>query len=152
VGFLSQQPGVNKMLVTRKLIVALVITSESCKTPVTIFPHEVPILEAMYGGDDENKVIEVTDIDPGIPAKEFDTVDEYSRLQQYYKGSNELPNPTRAVFRNLKEFEDGFEDDDGGDDEQKDALLAQAKELGIKANKNWGAKKLQEAIDAKLAE
>lgn len=34
----------------------------------------------------------------------------------------------------------------GGDDSEKDALIAEAKELGIPATKNWGLAKLNEEI------
>lgn len=40
--------------------------------------------------------------------------------------------------------------DDAGSTEDKAALLAQAKELGIDAKGTWGVKKLQDAITAEL--
>jgi hypothetical protein len=137
------------MEITRKLIVALVKRNENSKTPVIIYPHEVPVLQVMFGEEG----VEVTDTDPGIAPGTFDTADEYSRLEQYYKGSSEIANPTREAFRNLKEFEAGFEDEDGGEEGLKDELIARAKELGIPGvTKNWGIPKLEAAIAEKTGE
>ncbi|MFM0638076.1 hypothetical protein PQQ63_15345 [Paraburkholderia metrosideri] len=45
---------------------------------------------------------------------------------------------------------DAVDPDDTGSTEDKAALLAQAKELGIDAKGTWGVKKLQDAIAAEL--
>jgi hypothetical protein len=55
-----------------------------------------------------------------------------------------------------EKHEEGYETTasaaDASSSEDKDALIAKAKELGIKATKNWGVEKLEEAIaEAELA-
>jgi hypothetical protein len=135
------------MKVKLACLLVLLVRGEGSKTPLTVLPHEVPILQSMHGED----AIIVTEDTPAVAEIEFDTADEFARLEGYYKGSAENPNPTRTVFRNLADFEQAFEGQ-GEDDDAKAELLEQAKGLGIKANKNWGVVKLQEAIDAKLAE
>lgn len=136
------------MKVKLACLLVLLVRGEGSKTPLTVLPHEVPILQSMHG---EESII-VTDEAPAVKEVEFDTADEYARLEGYYKGSNENPNPTRSVFRNLDEFEAAFEGSASSSGASKKELLEQAKSLGIAANKNWGADKLQAAIDAKLAE
>ncbi|KAF0844329.1 hypothetical protein FNL37_1773 [Methylovorus glucosotrophus] len=134
------------MKVTLPYVVALVKRGEGSKTPVTIFPHEVEVLRMQLGED----AVEVTDDAPPIAEGSFDTEDEYVRLQEYYRGNGDEPNPTTRVWRNLSEFEADFGPVVGDD---KQALLAEALALGIKANKNWGIEKLTTAIEeAKAAE
>jgi len=118
--------------------IVLLKRGEGSKTPLIVLPHEIEILQAMHGEDS----IELTDDVPPIKEREFDTADEFSRLEEYYRGGSEIQNPTRRVFRNLEDFESSF--DVGGDD--KEAMIAEAKELGIPATKNWGIEKLQAAI------
>jgi len=134
------------MKVTLPYVVALVKRGEGSKTPVVIFPHEVEILRAQLGED----AVEVTDDTPPVQEGSFETEDEYVRLQEYYRGNGDEPNPTTRVWRNLGEFEADFGPVVGDD---KQALLAEALALGIKANKNWGIEKLTAAIEeAKAAE
>jgi hypothetical protein len=84
--------------------VVLIRRGESSKTPVTVLPHEIDILTAQHGDGS----IELTNAVPPVESVEIDTVDEYERLQEMYRGSNEMPNPTREVFRNLDDFESAF--------------------------------------------
>lgn len=84
--------------------VVLLVRGEGSKTPITVLPHEIDILRAMHG---ENAVQE-TDVTPPVTFVEIDTEDEYVRLQEMYRGSNEQPNPTRDVFRSLSDFEAAF--------------------------------------------
>lgn len=117
----------------------LLIRGEGCKIPLTVMPHEVEVLRAMHG--EEN--VQETDIVPPIKEAEFDTADEYSRLEQYYHGDNDNKNPTRSVWRSLEDFEASFAPAGGTD---KASLLEQAIALGIPAKSNWGIAKLQQAI------
>lgn len=127
------------MQVTLPLVVAIIIRGEGSKVPVTVFPHEVEILKALHGSDS----VEVSDIDPTVAEGKFDTLDEYARLQEYYKGNVDIPNPTQAVFRNIDEFESAFAAVVG---ESKADLLARAQELGIEANNRWSTVKIKQAI------
>lgn len=129
------------MKVTLPYLVVLLVRGEGSKTPLTVLPHEVEILKHIHGDDN---IIETDDVPP-IEKATFDTEDELARLEQYYHGDNERPNPTRAVFRNLDEFEASF-NSVGGED--KAALVEEAKALGIAATMNWGIAKLQDAIAA----
>lgn len=131
------------MKVTLPYQIVLLVRGEGSKTPLIVLPHEIDILRASHGEDS----IQLCDDVPPIKESTFETADEFARLEQYYKGGADNNNPTRSVFRNLEEFEASF---DLGED--KDALLAQAKELGIAATKNWGVAKLQAAIDEALSE
>jgi hypothetical protein len=135
--------GGSSMKVTLPYQLVLLVRGEGSKTPLIVLPHEVDILRAVHGEDS----IQLTDETPPIKEATFDTADEFARLEQYYKGGSEHPNPTREIFRNLDEFEGSF---DVGSD--KEALIAQAKELGIPATKTWGIAKLQAAIDEALNE
>ncbi len=129
--------------------VVLLLRGEGSKTPLTVFPHEVEILKSIHG---EENILSTDDVPP-VEFGTFETADEYNRLEEYYKGDGENTNPTRRVFRNLDEFESAFQDLDGnGVDDGKDALLAEAQALGIKATKNWGIAKLQDAIEAAKAD
>lgn len=125
------------MKVTLPYQMVLLVRGEGSKTPLIVLPHEIDILRATHGEDS----IQLSDDVPPIKECTFDTADEFSRLEQVYKGGSDNNNPTRAVFRNLDEFEASF---DFGTD--KAALIAEAKGLGIAATKNWGVEKLQAAI------
>ncbi len=151
--------------ITRKFITVLLVRNELEKTPLVVLPHEVPILEALHPSAEVRKIDVPTP--HGLDKKTFDVEEEYANLQEKYRGPGDAPNPTVAVFRNLDEFKAAFggrKDEDLEDDEQSDfdggengdgteqeAKLAEAKSLGIKANKTWGIEKLQAAIDAELA-
>jgi hypothetical protein len=112
---LNQQE--KKMKVTLPYQVVLVVRGEGSKTPKVVFPHEVEILRTQFG---EEAIVETDEV-PYIKEAEFDTEEEYARLQETYRGDAGNPNPTVAVFRSLKDFEDAFE---GAD---KTALIAEAK-------------------------
>jgi len=148
------------MKVILPYLIVLLVRGEGSKTPLTVLPHEVDILRVMHG--DEN-VVE-TDIVPPVKEAEFDTADEYARLEENYRGGNEMPNPTRLVFRNLDDFEDSFAGSQkapkapketkpagtGDGDPVRDALVAEAKALKIKNAHLLGIPKLEAAIaDAK---
>lgn len=92
------------MQVTIPYVVVLLKRGEGSKTPLTVFPHELDILRHIHGDD----AVEETDAKPPVEAATFDTADELARLEQYYRGDADEPNPTRAVFRSLEEFEAGF--------------------------------------------
>lgn len=136
--------------------VVLVRRSEAEKTPVVVLAHELEVLKAMHG---EDGVILTDDVPPVKEAEfRFDEsedgealtlADEYARLEQYYRGNENNPYPVREALGKVDDFVNSFEAN--GSDE-KDALIEQAKELGIKATKTWGVDKLKAAIDAKLAE
>lgn len=127
------------MKVTLPYVVALVLRGESSKTPVVVFPHEVEILKTIHGEDS----VQVTEDVAPVKEAEFDTEDEYARLQQYYKGDSENPNPTTRTFRNLDEFESAFGGVVGDD---KNDLIAEAIDLGIPAKKQWSTAKIKQAI------
>lgn len=131
------------MKVTLPYQIVLLVRGEGSKTPLIVLPHEIDILRATHGEDS----IQLSDDVPPVKECTFDTADEFARLEQVYKGGSENSNPTRAVFRNLDEFEASF--DFGAD---KNALIAEAKALGIPATKNWGIEKLQAAIDEAKAD
>lgn len=136
------------MKVTQPYVLALLKRGEGSKTPITIHPHEVPILEVMYGQGN----IEVTDEEPPVKSAEFETEDEYARLESYYRGNGENGNPTATAYRNLSEFEACFQEVGGSNESDKAALVEEAKDLGIKATMNWGVEKLQDAIAKAKAE
>lgn len=135
------------MKVTLPYVVVFVVRGEGSKTPKVVLPHEVEILRAQFGDD---AILETND-KPHIKECEFDTEDEFARLQETYRGDADNPNPTARVFRSLDEFEAAFKSvaSVGVD---KAALIEEAKVLGIAANKNWGVEKLQKAIAAAKAE
>lgn len=91
------------MKVTLPYQVVLVCRSENEKTPVTVLPHEIEILKVLHGDD-----IRETDANPPVKESTFDTEDEYSRLQQYYKGNQEVTDPVRQALGTLKDFEESF--------------------------------------------
>lgn len=131
------------MLIKLPYQVVLLCRSEMEKIPLTVYPHEVEVLKALHGDDQ----IRETDATPPVLEGEFETADEYSRLQQYYRANQEIGDPVRLALGSLKDFEASFSQVGGGsDDGEKDALIAEAKELGIKATKTWGIEKLQGAI------
>lgn len=132
------------MKVTLPYQVVLHIRGEGSKVPLIVLPHELEVLRAMHG---EDSIQETSDASP-IKESVFETADEYSRLEQYYKGNAENTNPTRSVWRTLEAFEDSF----SADKVDKAALLEEALSLGIPAKGNWGANKLQQAITDKLGE
>jgi len=127
------------MKVTIPYQVVLVCRSENEKTPVTVLPHEIEILKVLHGDD-----IRETDAKPTVKESTFETEDEYARLQQYYKGNQEVSDPVRQALGTLKDFEESFEVVDGSD--EKSALIEEALSLGIEAKKTWGVAKLQTAI------
>lgn len=93
------------MKITLPYLIVLLVRGEGSKIPLTVHEHEVDILREMHGGDE---AIIVTDHAPPVLSAEIETADEYARLQQYYRGDNENPNPTQRIFRNLDEFEAAF--------------------------------------------
>lgn len=127
------------MKVTLPYLVVLVCRSENEKTPVTVLPHEIEILKVLHGDD-----IRETDAEPPVKESTFETEDEYSRLQQYYRGNQEVSDPVRQALGTLKDFEESFEA--VGNSDEKTALLEEALSLGIEAKKTWGIAKLQAAI------
>jgi hypothetical protein len=127
------------MKVTLPYLVVLVCRSENEKTPITVLPHEIEILKVLHGGD-----IRETDADPVVKESTFETEDEYARLQQYYKGNQEVSDPVRQALGTLKDFEESFEA--VGNSDEKTSLLEEALSLGIEAKKTWGIAKLQAAI------
>lgn len=130
------------MKVTLPYQVVLLVRGEGSKVPLIVLPHEVEVLKNMHGEDH----IQLTDAEPPIKESVFETADEYSRLEQYYRGNVDNPNPTRAVWRTLDEFENSF----SADKTDKAALLEEAVSLGIPAKATWGAAKLQQAITEAL--
>lgn len=136
--------------------VVLVKRSENEKTPTVVLAHEIEVLKVLHG---EDGVILTDDISPVKNAEfRFDEseegealtlADEYARLEQYYRGNENIPFPVREALGKVDDFVNSFE---AGDGDEKESLLEQAKELGIKAAKTWGIEKLKAAIDAKLAE
>lgn len=154
--------------ITQNYLVVLIARSENEKTPVTVFPHEVPILEYIHGDD----AVQVTDATPPVKSGTFEAKEEFARLQQRYVG-NVGQNPTVEVFGSEKDFVAAFkkpaeftEDEDvihvvsedepddnpdlsgegSGEDAYKEGLIEDAKALGIKANGTWGVAKLEDAI------
>lgn len=135
------------MLVKLPYKMVLLVRSENEKTPLVVLPHEIELLRTLHG---DEAVREIDSPAPeGLTECEFDTADEYGRLEQNYRGDVNGQSPVRAAFGSLKEFEASFESV-GSSLGDKEALIEQAKELGIAATKNWGIEKLQAAIDAAL--
>lgn len=126
-------------------VVVLLRRSENEKTPLTVMPHEIEVLKALHG---EENIIETEDTPP-VEFIEFDPEEEYARLQGLYIGNDKVRDPVLAGLGEYDEFVASFENVTDGD---KDALIAQAKELGIKATKNWGIDKIQAAINEALAQ
>lgn len=133
------------MKVTLQYQMVLLVRGEGSKIPLTVLPHEIDILRVMHGEDS----IQLIDDAPPVKERAFETEDEYSRLEQYYRGNADVPNPTKTVFRTLADFESAFGNAGAID---KDALIEEAKALGIPATKNWGVEKLQAAIDEAKAD
>lgn len=129
------------MKVTLPYLIVLLCRSEMEKTPLVVYPHEIEVLKALHGEDQIREI----DATPPVSEGEFETADEYARLQQYYRGNENVSDPVRLALGTLKDFEESLVQV-GGDDDEKDALIAEAKELGIKATKTWGIEKLQAAI------
>lgn len=127
------------MKVTLPYVIALVVRGEGSKTPSIVFPHEIEVLKTMHGDD----AVVIAEEDAPVKEGTFDTADEYVRLQGYYRGDNENPNPTTRVFRNLDEFESAFGAAVG---DSKADLLVKAQELGVPANKQWSLAKIKQAI------
>jgi hypothetical protein len=94
------------MILTLPYQMVLLVRGESSKTALAVLPHEIDILRFQFG---ENSV---EPVDAGLPNGldeiELDTADEYARLQDYYRGNGDNPNPTREVFRTLADFEASF--------------------------------------------
>lgn len=128
------------MKVKQPYLIVMLRRSENEKTPLTVFPHEIDVLKALHG---EDSIIE-TDDNPPVKSSEFDTEEEYSRLQGMYIGNDKVPNPVRDALGDVDDFEKSFEE--SGDNEEQLVLLEEAKSLGIKATKNWGIQKLTDAI------
>lgn len=133
------------MKVTQPYLLVLLRRSENEKTPLTVFPHEVEVLKKLHG---EDSILETED-EPPVKQGEFDTEAEYARLESMYKGNERVPYPVEAALGDLDEFESSFEGLE--EDTEKAALIAEAKELGLKATKNWGIEKLQTEIAAAKA-
>lgn len=141
------------MKVMLTYVIVLLCRSENEKTPLVVLPHEVEVLKALHGEDAVRDV--EAELPAGIKKTEFDTAEEYSRLQQYYRGNDATPDPVRSALGTLDDFEAMFErksarNSDGNEGDagnQKTALLEEAKALGIAANKNWGVDKLKSAIE-----
>lgn len=132
------------MKVTLPYQMVLLVRGEGSKIPLTVLPHEIDILRVMHGED----AIHLISDAPPIKECTFETSDEYSRLEQYYRGNADVHNPTKAVFRTLTDFEDAFNPAGAtAVSTDKAALVEEAKALGIPATKNWGVDKLQSAID-----
>lgn len=133
------------MKVTLPYQVVLLCRSEIEKTPLIVLPHEVEVLKSLHG--DEQVRESDAELPVGITESTFETDEEYSRLQQYYRGNDSNPDPVRRALGTLKEFEESFSQQSG---EDKDALVEEAIALGIPAKKTWGIAKLEAAIaDAK---
>lgn len=119
------------MLVKMNYVLALVVRGEGSKSPVFVFPHEVELLRAVHGEDN----IIVTKDAPPVESAEFDTADEFSRLEVSYRDA------VKTVFRNLAEFEAGFTQ------VAPKTLAEQAESLGVNVDKRWGEDRLQDEID-----
>lgn len=124
------------MKVTLPYQVVLVVRGEGSKTPKVVLPHEVEILREQFGAD---SIVE-TDHEPYMKEGEFDTAEEYVRLQETYRGSSDNPNPTTRVFRTLADFEAAFENADSPSKsltaaEIKDKLSALGIEFPARASK-----------------
>lgn len=121
-------------------------------TPVTIPLYEVPILKQIFG--EENVAV-------GAVASEdwSASSDEFDRLTRKYgeevvekvygtKAAGGLENAIERIAS--KEAPKAKAEEQTGS--SKDALIAQAKELGINATRTWGEEKLLAAIAEKQAE
>ena len=132
------------MKVTAPYQVVLLVRGEASKSPFYAMPHEIGILNHMFGEAN----VRFTDTEPPTKDLTFDTADEYSRLEFAYRGTpDDVTSPLRSVYRSLADFEDfcaeNYHEGSGGD---KEALYEEAIALGIDAKKTWGVTKLQNAI------
>lgn len=83
-----------------KAQVVLVCRSEIEKTPKTVYPHEVEVLQFIHGP----ARIELTDAEAPIGEVELDAETEFARLLTEYAPRGEKEDPVIAVYRNF----DGF--------------------------------------------
>jgi|SRR5215217_2307261 len=147
--------------VTLPYVMVLLARSIAQQTPLCVLPHEVDVLRAVHG---EDKILDGSHIQlpEGVTTATFDTEEEYSRLEQIYKGDRNGIGMVQTVWPSYKQFEDSFDADDEDDerpkkaaaqepekteaDLEKEQLIAEAKDLGVHATKNWGVDKLKKEI------
>ena len=125
------------MDVTQNYVIALIVKSQLCKIPEVVFPHQVTMLETMYGD------VQTLNDEPPVKSGTFDTAEEYDRMKLMY-GAERVENE----WRKLKDFEACFVADAAEDDGDLDDLRNNARELGIKVDGRWNAKRLSEEIQA----
>lgn len=134
------------MKVTLPYLVVLVVRGEGSKTPKVVLPHEVEILRAQFGDD---AIVETND-KPHINEAEFETEEEYARLQETYRGDADNPNPTARVFRNLADFEAAFES--AASSGSSALTAAQLKEKLTELGVEFPPRANKEQLEALLAE
>lgn len=88
------------MKFTAQALIVLVCRSEIEKTPKTVFPHEIPVLEVIHGP----ARIERTETPAPIASMELDAEAEFTRLLTEYAPRGDKPDPVIEVYRNF----DGF--------------------------------------------
>lgn len=83
------------------------VTYSAAYKPIhVVFPHEVDILRFRFGDESVHVLDEPAPVEFG----EFETDEEYARLLVVHPHKPDEPNPVKAVFRNLAEFEAAFEE------------------------------------------
>ena len=85
---------------TTKAEIVLVCRSEIEKTPKTVYPHEIAVLEVIHGPSR----IERSDAAAPIGVVELDAEAEFARLLTEYAPRGDKPDPVIEVYRNF----DGF--------------------------------------------
>lgn len=136
------------MKITLPYQVVLVCKGQNSQTPATVLAHEIPVLEHLHTDvrltDVEPPVKEaVFRIDENVEGDEPTLAEEYARLEMFYRGSVEKPEPVKASLGTVKDFVNSFEP---ADTSEKDELLERAKALGIKATSKWGIQKIKDAL------
>lgn len=97
------------MKVTLLPVIVLLCRSENEKTPLVVLPHEVEVLKSLHGEEQVREAPEGAKLPEGVSKVEFDTGEEYSRLQQYYRGNANNPDPVRMALGTLEDFEESFQ-------------------------------------------
>ena len=142
--------------------VVLLVRGEQSKTPFYAMPHELDVLNQMFGEAN----VRMTDAEPPTKESVFDPADEYARMEKAYSGEPGELSPVRHVYRKLSDFEEycnknyvhkrsGITKLNAAEsegltfdiNEDKDSLFYEAISLGIDAKKTWGVAKLQAAIN-----
>jgi hypothetical protein len=94
------------MKVTLPYQIVLLCRTEIEKTPLVVLPHEVEVLKSLHGEDAIREID--SELPNGVTDSTFDTAEEYSRLEQYYRGNENNQRPVFNALGSLADFENSL--------------------------------------------